>query len=266
MKRMMVLGSALLLTATSLARADETERPAGAAVEAAPTAVAPAPAPADTPPLPAPPVPLAQSVAAAPTPEPVQGPEPYTGWGRGRRPPMYLNMMLFVAGLSEDGSNRLTTRDSKLLEGFGGVLRIGAVLNEHHRLGARMQSFVRPTKKVLLDPPATTTTNEDWGAVTLAYFGPEYLYDTGLGIYAAGSLGVAGLVSSSKVDDKNDDHDHVERGSAGVAGIVSVGYEWRANKWFAMNAEAFGGLYHGVDDNENSMNGAIFGLGMGMGF
>jgi hypothetical protein len=48
--------------------------------------------------------------------------------------------------------------------------------------------------------------------------------------------------------------------------MVSVGYEWRANKWFAMNAELFAGLYHGVDDNEKSMNGGLFGLAMGVGF
>jgi hypothetical protein len=140
------------------------------------------------------------------------------------------------------------------------------VLGKHHRLGARMQSLVRPTKKVLLDPPATTGSNSEWGAVSLGYVGPEYLYTSDLGLYAGGSLGIAGVMSTSKVDRDHDDDKHIERGSAGVAGIASLGYEWRANKWFALNAEVFGGLYHGIDDDENAMNGALFGLGVGMGF
>jgi hypothetical protein len=174
--------------------------------------------------------------------------------------------MLSVGAFTEDGNNRLTTRDSKVLEGFGGVLRLGGVIGEHHRVGARMQSFVRPTKKVLLDPPAATNTNSDWGAVSLGYIGPEYIYTSDMGLYAGGSIGVAGAMSSSKIEKDNNDDNHTERGSAGIAGIVSLGYEWRANKWFAMNAEVFGGLYHGIDDNENSMDGALFGLGLGMGF
>jgi hypothetical protein len=217
---------------------------------------------------PAPPAPVvgvAQAQAVELELSPVGAPDPYTGWGRGVRAPIYVNLMLSAGALTEDGSNRLTTRDSKVLEGFGGVLRVGAVLGKHHRLGARMQSFVRPTKKILLDPPAATDTNAEWGAVSMGYVGPEYLYTSDLGLYAGGSLGVAGAMSRSKVDHDDDDK-HVERGSAGIAGIASVGYEWRANKWFAMNAEAFGGLYHGIDDNENSMNGALFGLGVGMGF
>jgi hypothetical protein len=48
--------------------------------------------------------------------------------------------------------------------------------------------------------------------------------------------------------------------------LCGLGYEWRANKWFAMNAEIYGALYHGIDDNEKSMNNALFGLGMGAGF
>jgi hypothetical protein len=267
MKRMMVLGSALLLTTSSLARADESQKATSIPSDVvAPSAGAPAdPMPPAPPPVVAEPAPPAPAVEY-PAPPPWQ-PEPYTGWGRGTRAPIYVNMMLSVGALREDGGNRLTTRDSKLLEGFGGTFRVGAVLGKHHRIGARMQSFVRPTKKVLRDPPADSTTTEEWGAVTFGYIGPEYLYSTDLGLYLGGSIGVAGAVSSTKVD-KGDDHDreHTERGSAGAAGLLSVGYEWRANKWFAMNAEVFGGLYHGIDDNENSMNGALFGLGLGMGF
>jgi hypothetical protein len=175
--------------------------------------------------------------------------------------------MFGVGAYGEDGDNRLTTRDSKLLEGLGGLFRIGAVLGPHHRLGARLQSFVRPTKKVALEAGSTASTTNDWGAVSFGFAGPEYLYNTDFGLYVGGSAGVGFAVSSRDVESSDsDDRHHTEKGSAGIAGMASLGYEWRANKWFAMNAEAFGGLYHGVDDNENSMNGGLFGLAMGVGF
>jgi len=256
--------TALLMTATSGAWAGEPEAEPGAAprVEVAPAPdVAP---PALTPVLPPTSDPAAAVQASAPVPS---GPEPFTGWGRGQRAPIYVNMMMTAGAYGEDGSNRLTTRDSKILEGVGGVLRIGAVLDRHHRLGGRLQSFVRPTKKVLLDTSSTSTTTNDWGAVTFGYVGPEYIYTTDFGLYAGGSIGIAGAMSTRKIDNQNDNKsDNIERGSAGAAGILSLGYEWRANKWFAMNAEIYGGLYRGIDDNENAMNGGLFGLGMGVGF
>ena len=202
-----------------------------------------------------------EAVAAAPD------PQPYTGWGRGVRAPMYVNLMLAAGGFGEDGDNRLTTRDSKLLEGFGGLFRIGAVLGPHHRLGARMQSFVRPTKKVALDPSSTATTTDKWGAVSFAHLGPEYLYTSDLGIYGGASAGLGFAMSGRDVEDSDSNSDdNLEKASAGLSGMLSLGYEWRASKWFAMNAEIFGGLYHGVDDNEISMNGGLFGLAMGVGF
>lgn len=209
----------------------------------------------------APPSPTAVEAVVA-TPEP-----PYTGWGRGVRAPMYVNLMLAAGGLGEDADNRLTTRDSKLLEGFGGLFRIGAVLGPHHRLGARMQSFVRPTKKVALDPSSTVTTTDKWGAVSFAHLGPEYLYTSDLGIYGGASAGLGFAMSGRDLEDSDSgSDDHLERASAGLSGMLSLGYEWRASKWFAMNAEVFGGLYHGVDDDERSMNGGLFGLAMGVGF
>ncbi|HEX7598297.1 MAG TPA: hypothetical protein VF518_08785 [Polyangia bacterium] len=210
--------------------------------------------------------PPAQAIEAEASPQQPNAPQPYTGWGRGLRAPIYVSLMMTAGAYGEDGSNRLTTRDSKLLEGVGGVFRIGAVLDPHHRLGGRMQSFFRPTKQILRDPADTTTTN-DWGAVTFGYIGPEYIYATDFGLYAGGSIGFGFAMSTKKLD-SHDDHnnDNLERGSAGGAGILSLGYEWRANKWFAMNAEVYGGLYHGIDDNEKSMNGGLFGMGMGVGF
>jgi hypothetical protein len=260
--------SVLLLTATAGAWAGEPEAEANAgsssAAQAQATPVPDVAMPAPTPMVPPPADQVAEVSAPAPS-----GPQPYTGWGRGQRAPIYVNMMMTAGAYGEDGSNRLTTRDSKILEGVGGVLRIGAVLDRHHRLGGRLQSFVRPTKKVLLDPSSTSTstTTNDWGAVTFGFVGPEYIYTTDFGLYAGGSIGIGGAMSTKKLDEQGDDKkDHIERGSAGAAGILSLGYEWRANKWFAMNAEIYGGLYRGIDDNENGMNGGLFGMGMGVGF
>jgi hypothetical protein len=260
--------SVLLATTASAAEVDVAPDQAPAAEQ-----VAPEPAPADAAPAEAKPIPPPPPAAlvVAPCPPAIvvdEGPIPETGWVRGRRAPMYVNMMLFAGGLAEDGDNRLTTRDSKFLEGFGGMLRIGAVLDRHHRLGGRMQSFVRPTKKIALAPDSTATPSNEWGAVTFGYFGPEYLYTSDYGFYGGASLGVGFAISARDIDDhehsKNDDN--LEKGSGGLAGMISAGYEWRVNKWFALNVEAFGGLYHGVDDDEYSMNGALVGLGMGAGF
>jgi hypothetical protein len=120
---------------------------------------------------------------------------------------------------------------------------------------------------VVPDTDSTSTATDTWGAVTFGYAGPEYLFTSDFGLYGGASIGVAGEVSSRRVDSTDSDHKaRKEKASAGVAGMLSAGYEWRANKWFALNAEIFGGLYHGVDDNENTMNGSLFGLAMGVGF
>jgi hypothetical protein len=220
--------------------------------------------PPDSRPQPAPPV---VEIAKTETATAPSEPAPEVGWARGRRAPLYVNMMLFAGGFAEDGDNRLTTRDSKLLEGAGGLFRLGAVLDRHHRLGARLQSFVRPTKKVALAPGSTAATTDGWGAVTFGYAGPEYLYTSDLGIYGGISIGVGAAMSMRHVDnDDSNKRDDMEKASAGVASMASFGYEWRTGKWFALNIEAFGGLYHGVDDDEKGMNGGIFGMGMGVGF
>jgi hypothetical protein len=263
------------LTATAGAWAGETEDNPNPGTPGAPSAPAAPSEPqaevAATPEAPAPvatPAPPPVQVPAAEASAPVQSePQPYKGWGHGVRAPMYVTLMLTAGAYGEDGSNRLTTRDSKILEGIGVGFRVGAVIDQHHRLGARMQSFFRPTKKILLDTPGDAASTNQWGAVTFGYIGPEYIYNTDFGLYAGGSIGLGGAMSTRNRDDQDDrKSDKLERGSAGVAGILSLGYEWRAYKWFAMNAELYGGLYHGIDDNENSMNGSLFGVAMGVGF
>jgi hypothetical protein len=265
MKRTTLLAVLLAIPSTVWAADNEVGR--GPAPEIAPPAPPEAPVEIVSVPEAAPA--LAVGVASGAVALAAMEPEPVKGWRRGRRAPMYVNLMLSVGALGEDGSNRLTTRDSKILEGFGGTLRLGAVLDEHHRLGARLQSFVRPTKKILQDSSSTpATTSNEWGAVSFGYVGPEYLYTTDLGLYAGASVGFGFAMSSRDINNKNDDDktNHIERGSAGAAGFLSLGYEWRASKWFAVNAEIYGGLYRGVDDNDNGMNGSLFGFAMGAGF
>ncbi len=247
---------ALLLALPATAAAQEVAPP----MPPAAPAPAPAPAPAASPAA----VPSVQAV------DPAAESEPAIGWGRGSRAPMYASLMMLGGGLVEDSDNRLTTRDSRTLEGVGGAFRIGAVLSEEHRLGARIQSFTRPTKKVVRDQPLPAGTNPDWGAANFAYAGPEYIYTSPWGLYGGFSAGVGMAFTTDDWDKSNDcdddDHDSLEHGAAGAAGILSVGYEWRVSKWFAMNAEAFGGLFHGVDDDERSMTTTMFGVGMGAGF
>jgi hypothetical protein len=270
MTKTLALTTAILLS-SSLARAADESSATQLAPESADTpsdvpSASPviAPAPVQAPAPVAPP----ELTMAGPNPRAdSEAPQPYTGWSRGLRAPMYVHLMMAAGAFGEDGSNRLTTRDSKVLEGAGAIFRVGAVLGPNHRLGARIQSFFRPTKKILLDPNSGPATDSNqWGGVSFVYGGPEYIYDTGFGLYAGGSIGIAGAMSTRDLDHDDDKRDDIERGSAGAAGMLSVGYEWRVSKWFAMNAEAYGGLYHGIDDDEKTMNGSLFGLAMGVGF
>jgi hypothetical protein len=209
--------------------------------------------------------PAASAQAAAATPQS----EPAIGWGRGRRAPMYVNLMMLGGGMVEDSDNRLTTRDGRTLEGVGGLLRIGAVLSDEHRLGVRLQSFVRPTKKIVRDEPLPAGTNPDWGTANFTFAGPEYIYTLPSGFYGAASTGVGLAFTNNDIDKCHDcgsGKDNLEHGAAGVAGLVSLGYEWRLSKWFAMNVEAHGGVFRGVDDDERSMTTTMFGIGMGAGF
>jgi hypothetical protein len=254
-----------LLASSGYALAEEA--PASAAppsgIAGAPSEGTEPPPSAAPAPIPAPPAPVAVAAVAQP-----QGPEPVIGWGRGRRAPMYASLMLGAGIFGEDADNRLTTRDSKALEGVSAILRVGATLSEHSRVGARFQSFVRPTKKLVYDTPPADGSTDKWGAVSFGYVGPEYIYTTDFGLYVGGSVGFAAAASKRDIDDDGDHgkHDDIERGAAGIGSLLSVGYEWRLSKWFAMSAEVYGGGYTAVDDNEDSMKGGIFGFAMGAGF
>jgi len=194
-------------------------------------------------------------------------------WRGGRRAPIYLGLMVLGEGLVEDASERLTGRQTRTLEGVGALFRTGAVLTENSRLGVRLQSFWRPTKTVLNDD-GTRASPQSWGSVQLGYFGPEYLYTTSSGVYLAGSVGFAGVMSVrnqdcydwNTCDSHGDNHTDVQRGAVGGGALASLGYEWRAGKWLALSTEIFGGVYGGLDENERGMRGSVFGAGLGLGF
>jgi len=255
---------AILFASSGLAQAEESSTPVepsqGSAVVAN-QSTEPAPQPAVAAPAPIPAPPAAVAVVAQP-----QGPEPVIAWRGGRRAPMYASLMLGAGLFGEDSDNRLTTRDSKALEGVTGILRVGATLSEHSRLGARLQSFVRPTKKLVYDTPPADGKTDQWGAVSFGYVGPEYIYTTDFGLYFSGSIGFAAAASNRDIEKGDNKHDHIERGAGGVGSVLSLGYEWRLSKWFAMNAEIYGGGYSAFDDDENSMKGGLCGFAMGAGF
>lgn len=193
---------------------------------------------------------------------------------RGGRPPWYAGVLLSMAGYAEDPDYRLTTRKTRVLEGFSGTLRLGGVIDAHNRLGVRMQGFVRPTRALVRDDLA----NRDWGSVQVGFIGPEYIYTSASGVYAAASVGIAGATSSqgSSCDDggyygggyydRCGHHDDTLRGSFGGGAIASLGYEWRVARWFAVSTEAFGGVLLGMNDEEQSTTSEVFGVGIGFGF
>lgn len=195
--------------------------------------------------------------------------EPLRGWRRGRLAPIYARALLLGEGFVEDSGMRLTGRETRTLEGAGGLFRAGAVLGEHSRVGVRLQTFTRPTRTVL-NEDGSRASPQAWGTVNLGYIGPEYLYVTDSGVYFAGSVGLAGVVSARQDDCSsrcsNRHNDDVQRSVGGGAALASIGYEWRLHKWLALSAEVFGGVYGGVNEDEQKMNGGIFGAGVGAGF
>jgi len=192
---------------------------------------------------------------------------------RGGRPAWYAGVLLYGAGYAEDPDYRLTTRKTRVLEGFSGTLRLGGVVDAHNRFGVRMQGFVRPTKALVRDDLA----NHEWGSVQVGFIGPEYIYTASSGVYAAASVGIAGASSSQGAScsdggyyggyyDRCHNRDNTLRSSFGGGAIASLGYEWRVARWFAVSTEAFGGVLLGMNDQEQSTSTEVFGVGIGFGF
>jgi hypothetical protein len=270
----------------------------GAALAAAPEPQpGSVPTPAAPPPVPEPPPPP-PGVRPPPPPDDVEPPpevEPHHRWvrhhhrvvqtpeeleaerqayaARGGRPSWYAGMLVYGAGYAEDPDYRLTTRKTRTLEGVSGLLRLGGVIDAHNRFGVRMQGFVRPTKALVRDTPSYYSSSSDWGSVQVGFIGPEYIYTTSSGVYAAASVGIAGASSSdgSRCHDSGygcDGHhgDNTLRSSFGGGAMASLGYEWRLRRWFAVSTEVFGGVLLGINDQERSTSSEVFGVGLGIGF
>ena len=188
--------------------------------------------------------------------------------------PFYVDIMVLGGVLIEDEENRLTKHDSKTLEGFGAVLRTGAVL-DHHLIGVHLEAFARPTHEVIgNDDP------ELFGIVGQATVGAEYRYLTDIGFYFGGVLG-AGVASTHDrfeespcgqtkgktclqwIESESAGHTRMVWGTSAKA---VVGYQLRFNPWFTMSVEAYGSYFRGLDDAEDPMTlqsgGVAFGLGM----
>lgn len=259
--------SVVLLAAGSPVFAQDT--PPTAAVSA-PSTVAPAAAP-----LPAPPVATAPSPAAGSLQAAADDPNNHPGFGPGPLP-VYGSFLVAGAAFHEDSDDRLTTRSSRTLESFGLVTHLGANLDEHHRLGARFQSLVRPTKAIARDTPYDPAISDSrWGTIVTGHIGPEYMLLTDAGVYGAASVGLGYAFSTVRRSDcaagsvcAKDDariRDRIERGTVGFSGVVSLGYQWRSRHMLTANAEVFGGLYRGFRDEDRSVNNSTFGLAVGFG-
>jgi len=206
-------------------------------------------------------------------------------WATHKRPRFYLNFMVLGGALTEDDGNRVTSRDSETLEGAGGAFRVGAVIKDHHLMGVRMQALARPTRSVLAGDGTTTN---DWGLVADYYVGPDYRYITDFGLYFGLSVGVGALVAEADFedhgkscdrtcrtcstrcapgeDDEVDEHRVFDEHAAiSIGGVATLGYELRLSRYFALYAEAFGGYQHGLDQDERTMNNAMFGIAIGLG-
>jgi len=249
-----------------------------------PATAAPAPAPVPAPPpdiegppdyLPPPPPPPPRGHWVRYRRQPVQTPEELEAERqaydkRGGRPAWYADMMIAWAGYAEDPDYRLTTRKTRLLEGGSGLIRLGGVIDAHNRVGVRMQGFLRPTRALVRD----NMLDHDWGSVQVGFIGPEYIYTTTSGVYAAASVGFAGASSSLDHSSCNDSYyygrcDHGDgtlRSSFGGGALASLGYEWRLRRWLTLSAEAFGGVLFGLTDQEKSTQSEVFGVGVGVGF
>lgn len=192
-----------------------------------------------------------------------------------KRPPFYVNTMLFGGAMREDASNRLTSKQNTDLEGYGYILRTGAVVNDRHLIGLVFQGYLRETRSVLDSQGG----DGEIGMIHAYHIGPEYRYQTDFGLYIGGSLGLALNLADNDITGDNDDspscdsigclNDYLERSDDSLAlgvGMMGVlGYEYRPTKWFALNVEAFVTFINAIDENERSMNTVVSGLALGVG-
>ncbi|MCP4601219.1 MAG: hypothetical protein GY847_11960 [Proteobacteria bacterium] len=191
----------------------------------------------------------------------------------GERPPFYVNFMLSGAMLHEDSDNRLTSYDSSGLITPGLALRAGGVVKKDHLIGGIFQANWRATQKVLDNVGG----DNEWGEVANFYVGPEYRYQTQFGLYAGASLGFVYTLADNSFDGDDEPdcssydclEDHMERsddqGVPGVGARAVVGWEYRFKRTLAINVEAFGGFFHGENEDDENMTTPTYGLALGVG-
>ena len=189
------------------------------------------------------------------------------------RPSFYINFMLAGAMMHEDGDNRLTSYDSKAMGTPGLAIRGGGVANKNHLIGGIFQANWRATKKVL----DSVGGDDEWGEIASFYMGPEYRYQLSSGLYAGASIGFVYTLADNSFD--NDDEpdcssaecleDYMERsddqGVPGFGARAVVGWEYRFKRTLALNIEAFGGIFHGRDEDEQTMTTPTYGVAVGIG-
>lgn len=187
---------------------------------------------------------------------------------RERSPGFFINWMGMGGVLSEDGNNRLTSRRTRRLEGSGGILRAGAVIDGCHLIGGRVHAFFRPSRSVLNEEGMATS--NCWGLVLNGFVGPEYRYRVPAGFYMGVAMG-AGFTGG--LDDVEDDccrcgcgkDDNDVHHSTAFAAVATMGQEFRITRYFALSLELFGAIHRGVDEDDRAMNNTLVGLAFGMG-
>jgi hypothetical protein len=188
------------------------------------------------------------------------------------RPSFFINGMTLGAMMVEDDDNRMTSRDSSALMGAGLAFRGGWRVDDRHFIGGLFQGYWRSTRTVLDEQGG----DNQWGAVSTYYLGPEYRFLTQAGIYFGASAGVAAGLALNDFEKKDgpdcnsvdcvDDHmqETDNRWSLGYGFRGTVGYEYRLRSNLGLNIEAFGGLNQGRDENDDTMTSPTFGLAIGV--
>ena len=114
----------------------------------------------------------------------------------GERPPFYFNFMLAGSAIHEDSDARLTSYDRTGLFHLGLALRMGGVVNDNHLIGGIFQGNWRSTEKVLDSQGG----DNEWGAVSNWYLGPEYRYQFDFGLYAGASVGFSYIFADNDIN------------------------------------------------------------------
>jgi len=194
------------------------------------------------------------------------------------RPAFYLNAMVVGGILSEDEDKPITDRDHSVLEGVGGVLRSGGIIDNSHMFGVRMQTFTHLTRDIIRE---SGPDNNNMGSIFQFYMGPEYRYITDFNLYFGLSIGGAVLAINEDLSDSNtwededcytdaDGYYHCDqwndtRSVTSFGFLAEVGYELRFSYWFAMHFELFGAFFHGWNDDSLQENNLGLGLAVGIG-